>query len=195
MRNRGQRVGQVHAGPGCVIPRPKGEARRRPLPPVLKALRGWEAINSTREVDESPIGRTPRSVPATYVGVMDSLRHIFARTPEARARGYRPSRFSFNVGGGRCERCEGHGRHRVQMPLLPVVYIPCDACGGSRYNPDTLAVTFKGKSIADVLAMTVDEALESFRSHSPGGASAEVPVGDRPRLHPARPAKPDPIRG
>jgi excinuclease ABC subunit A len=142
----------------------KAKLAGRPLPPVLKALRGWEAVNSAREVDESPIGRTPRSVPATYVGVMDALRRLFAQTPEARARGYRPNRFSFNVGGGRCERCEGHGRHRVQMPLLPVVYIPCDACGASRYNPDTLAVTFKGKSIADVLAMTVDEAAGLFEA-------------------------------
>jgi excinuclease ABC subunit A len=145
----------------------KAKLAGRPLPPVLEALRGWEAINGAKEVDESPIGRTPRSVPATYVGVMDALRHIFAQTPEARARGYGPGRFSFNVGGGRCERCEGHGRHRVQMPLLPVVYIPCDACGGSRYNPDTLAVAFKRKSIAEVLAMTVDEALSLFEAIPP----------------------------
>ena len=142
----------------------KAKLSGRPLPPVLRDLRGWEKIQHAKEVDESPIGRTPRSVPATYVGIMDTLRDLFAQTPDARARGYRANRFSFNVGGGRCERCEGHGRHKVEMPLLPVVYIPCDACGGNRYNPDTLAVTFKGKIIADVLHMTVDEGVILFEA-------------------------------
>ena len=140
----------------------KAKLAGRPLSPVIKDLRGWEAIKHVKEVDESPIGRTPRSVPATYVGILNDIRQIFAQTPDARARGYGASRFSFNVGGGRCAQCQGHGRHKVEMPLLPVVYIPCDSCGGSRYNLDTLAVTLKGKSIADVLAMTVEEALELF---------------------------------
>jgi excinuclease ABC subunit A len=142
----------------------KAKLSGRPLPPVLRELKGWEKIQHAKEVDESPIGRTPRSVPATYVGIMDSLRDLFAQTPDSRARGYRASRFSFNVGGGRCERCEGHGQHKVVMPLLPVVYIPCDSCGSGRYNPDTLAVTFKGRSIADVLRMTVDEAVVLFEA-------------------------------
>ncbi|MFW5874595.1 MAG: excinuclease ABC subunit UvrA [bacterium] len=133
------------------------------LPPVLEKISGAGGVKSVKEVDESPIGRTPRSVPATYVGIMDDIRGIFAAAPEARARGYRPGRFSFNVAGGRCEVCGGQGQHRIEMPLLPVVHIPCDVCGGRRYNQDTLAVRFKERTIAGVLEMTVDEALEFFR--------------------------------
>jgi len=159
----------------------KAKLARRPLPPVLTELRGWERISHVKEVDEAPIGRTPRSVPATYVGVMNFLRAIFAGLPDARARGYSPSRFSFNVAAGRCPECQGHGRHRVQMPLLPVVFVPCEACGGARYNPDTLAVTYKGKTISDVLAMTVDEARGFFSVFPPVHRSlqflAEIGLG------------------
>jgi excinuclease ABC subunit A len=137
----------------------KARLARRRLPAVLEGLSGWEKVGRALEVDESPIGRTPRSVPATYVGVMDAIRALFAATPDARALGYRASRFSFNLSGGRCERCEGQGRLRVTMALLPEVYVPCETCGGRRYNADTLAVTFKGRSVAEVLAMTIDEAV------------------------------------
>jgi excinuclease ABC subunit A len=136
--------------------------QQRSLPPVLEDLRGWEQLRHAQEVDESPIGRTPRSVPATYVGIMDAIRRLFAATPEARARGYAAGRFSFNVSGGRCERCRGEGRLEVRMSLLPVVYMTCEACGGRRYNLDTLQVTLKSNSVADVLSLTVNEAREFF---------------------------------
>jgi excinuclease ABC subunit A len=132
------------------------------LPPVVADLKGVRGVARALEVDESPIGRTPRSVPATYVGIMDAIRTLFAAVPDARALGYSRSRFSFNVKGGRCERCEGQGRLRVTMALLPDVYIPCETCNGRRYNADTQAVFFKRRSVADVLQMTIDEARDLF---------------------------------
>ncbi|SHG53554.1 Excinuclease ABC subunit A [Thermosyntropha lipolytica DSM 11003] len=127
-----------------------------------EGIEGIEAIDKVINIDQSPIGRTPRSNPATYTGVFDSIRELFAQTPEARMRGYKPGRFSFNVRGGRCEACQGDGIIKIEMHFLPDVYIPCEVCKGKRYNRETLEVRYKDKNIADVLAMTVDEAVEFF---------------------------------
>nr|WP_269479214.1 excinuclease ABC subunit UvrA [Rubrobacter xylanophilus] len=127
-------------------------------------LRGVEQLDKVIDIDQSPIGRTPRSNPATYTKVFDHIRALFAATPEAKIRGYKPGRFSFNVKGGRCEACRGDGQIRIEMHFLPDVYVPCEVCKGRRYNAETLRVTYKGRSIADVLEMTVEEACEFFAS-------------------------------
>ena len=125
-------------------------------------LKGIEDVDKVIDIDQSPIGRTPRSNPATYTKVFDHIRQLFAATPEAKIRGYKPGRFSFNVKGGRCEACRGDGQIRIEMHFLPDVYVPCEVCKGRRYNNETLRATYKGKSIADVLEMTVEEACEFF---------------------------------
>ncbi|GHS95696.1 UvrABC system protein A [Synergistales bacterium] len=134
----------------------------RERPGKHKEITEWESFDNIVLVDQSPIGRTPRSNPATYTGLFSLIREFYAEMPEAKIRGYAPGRFSFNVKGGRCEACGGGGSVRVSMLFLPDVYVDCEVCGGTRYNSETLSVKFKGKSIADVLAMTVDEAVEFF---------------------------------
>ncbi len=129
-----------------------------------RAIQGLDHIDKIIDIDQSPIGRTPRSNPATYTGLFSPIRALFARTPEARARGYQPGRFSFNVKGGRCEACEGNGLLTIEMHFLPDVYVPCDVCHGARYNRDTLEIRYKGKTIADVLDMTVEEARDFFKN-------------------------------
>ncbi|MFB3925094.1 MAG: excinuclease ABC subunit UvrA [Syntrophales bacterium] len=128
----------------------------------FQSISGWQHLSRAIEIDHSPIGRTPRSTPATYTGLFDEIRRIFAQVPEARTRGYTPSRFSFNVEGGRCEACAGQGKIRVEMEFLPDVYITCDQCGGRRYNEETLDIRYHGKSIDEVLGMTFGESLEFF---------------------------------
>ena len=140
--------------------------RARMRPGAHKRVRGIEQLDKIISVDQSPIGRTPRSNPATYIGLFDQIRELFSKTQEARARGYKPGRFSFNVKGGRCEVCRGDGQIKIEMHFLPDVYVPCEQCHGKRYNRETLDIRFKGKTIADVLDMPIEEALEFF-AHIP----------------------------
>lgn len=138
--------------------------RARTIPGLCNSVDGLEQLDKVINIDQSPIGRTPRSNPATYTGVFDMIRDLFAATPDAKAKGYKKGRFSFNVKGGRCENCHGDGIIKIEMNFLPDVYVPCEVCGGKRYNRETLDVKYKGKSIYDVLDMTVEEALTFFEA-------------------------------
>jgi len=153
----------------------------RERPGAHRALKGFENLDKVIVIDQTPIGRTPRSNPATYTGMFNAIRDLFSRLPAARIRGYESGRFSFNVKGGRCEKCEGDGLIKIEMHFLPPVYVTCEACGGRRYNRETLEITYKGKNIADVLDMTVDEAVTFFRAvpqiYDPLLTLAEVGLG------------------
>jgi excinuclease ABC subunit A len=138
--------------------------RARVIPGAHRRIAGLEHIDKVIDIDQSPIGRTPRSNPATYTGLFTPIRELFAELPEAKIRGYGPGRFSFNVKGGRCEACQGDGLVKIEMHFLPDVYVPCEVCKGKRYNRETLEVRFRGKSIADVLELTVEDALHFFEN-------------------------------
>ena len=139
--------------------------RSKKEPMAFDSVNGIEKLDKVVEVDQSPIGRTPRSNPATYTGVFSEIRSLFSNLPEAKIRGYKPGRFSFNVKGGRCETCEGAGLKLIEMDFLPNVYVPCETCKGKRYNRETLEVRFKGKSISNILEMTVEQSVEFFQKH------------------------------
>jgi excinuclease ABC subunit A len=139
-------------------------SRAKDRPGAHDRIEGVEFIDKVIDIDQSPIGRTPRSNPATYTGLFTPIRELFAAVPEARLRGYTAGRFSFNVKGGRCEACAGDGIIKIEMQFLPDVYVPCEVCGGKRYNREALEIHYKGKSIADILEMTVEEALEFFKN-------------------------------
>ena len=165
--------------------------RAAPEPGRHRALEGAEAIDKVIAIDQSPIGRTPRSNPATYTGAFALVRELFSLVPEARARGYRPGRFSFNVKGGRCEACQGDGVRRVEMHFLPDVFVQCEACHGRRYNRETLEVLYRGHSIADVLDLSVDAARELLvRPPAPRAPARHAQRGG-PRLPAARPERVD----
>ena len=140
--------------------------KSKPMPGKHLSFEGMEHLDKVIEIDQSPIGRTPRSNPATYTNLFNPIRDLFAGLPDSKLRGYQPGRFSFNVQGGRCEACQGQGQNRIEMQFLADIYVPCDICKGARYNRETLQVTYKGKNIAQILDMTVEEALEFFSTHT-----------------------------
>ena len=167
-----------------LLARPSRAERARKTDIVLQgcdAIEGWQSISRVLEVDQTPIGKTPRSCPATYIGFWDSIRRLYADATEARMRGYSASRFSFNTTGGRCEACEGQGMQRIEMSFLPDVQVLCDVCGGKRFNPETLSILFKGRNIGEILAMSVEDALPFFAAqrsvHHPLRLLADVGLG------------------
>ena len=166
----------------------------RVKPGAHDAVEGIDVFDKVIDIDQKPIGRTPRSNPATYIDLFTHIRELYSLTPEAKVRGYKPGRFSFNVRGGRCETCKGDGTIKIEMHFLPDVYVPCETCHGHRYNRETLEVRFKGKSIADVLEMSVEEALELLRQDPEAAPAAADAARRRARLHQARPAGDDALR-
>jgi excinuclease ABC subunit A len=148
----------VYRGLGEALGRSYGEGQGR----NFDSMSGSETIQRVLEVDHNPIGRTPRSIPATYIGVWDEIRKYFSLLPESRVRGFGPGRFSFNVKGGRCEACKGQGRSKVEMNFLPDVFVPCESCSGSRFNTETLDIRYGGKNISEILEMSVDETVQIF---------------------------------
>ena len=145
-----------------------GKKSKRTKPTGCKSIDGWAVISRVLEVDQTPIGKTPRSCPATYIGFWDNIRRIFANANESRIRGYTASRFSFNVSEGRCSGCDGQGMTRIEMSFLPDVKVPCELCKGARFNAETQSVLYRGKSIGDVRQMNIDEAVEYFVAHKNG---------------------------
>ena len=165
----------------------------RTVPGRHVRVTGMSLLDKVVHVDQGPIGRTPRSNPATYTGVFDHIRKLFAATTEARVRGYQPGRFSFNVKGGRCEACAGDGTIKIEMQFLPDVYVPCEVCHGARYNTDTLAVHYKGKTIAQVLDMPIEEAAGFFAAIPAIHRHLQTLADVGPGLCPPGPARPDAV--
>jgi excinuclease ABC subunit A len=148
----------------CLLPALRANIETPKSRAATPALTGHESLKAVHEVDQSPIGRTPRSIPATYVGFFDEIRRLFAQTPDARLRGYLPGRFSFNSAQGRCPECEGAGQIKLEMNFLPPAFVRCESCGGSRFNRETLDITYRDRNIAEVLGFSVEEALSFFAS-------------------------------
>ena len=165
----------------------------RDVPGRHLRIEGLDHVDKAVIVDQSPIGRTPRSNPATYTGVFDHIRKLFASTPEAKVRGYQPGRFSFNVKGGRCEACKGDGTIKIEMHFLPDVYVPCEVCKGARYNRETLEVHYKGRTISEVLEMPVEEALDFFGNQPAIAAHLQTLADVGLGLRPPRPARHDAV--
>ena len=175
-------------------PWPATSTARSPSPGGHDRIEGIDHLDKVIDIDQSPIGRTPRSNPATYIKLFDQIRDLYTQLPEAKVRGYKPGRFSFNVPGGRCEACEGNGSNRLEMDFLADVWVTCPVCEGKRFNRETLHVRFKGKSISDVLEMDVQEALEHFANVPKIAGDAPDAARRRPRLPQARPALADALR-